>query len=194
MTTPHGFAHHLASLPPSVGTTVLIGVDGFSGAGKTALAGDLAQHDEVTVVSVEEFYLGWEGLAEAPARALAGLVEPLHHGETPRWRPWDWEHDREGPEQERPVTTRVVVLEGCGAGARALREHQALTVWVDADPSVRERRLRTREDWPLYAPHRDAWRRTEQALAEREELPGAADLVVRRHPDGSLDTEPSRHR
>lgn len=194
MTSIDSFATHLTSLPPSAGATVLVGIDGFSGAGKTALAEDLARHDEITVVSIEEFYVGWAGLAEGPARAVAGLVEPLRRGETPRWRPWDWEHDTEGPAQDRPLSSTVVVLEGCGAGARVLREHEALTVWVDADAQEREGRLRDREDWPLYAPHRDAWRRTEQALAEREGLPGAADVVVRRRADGSVDIATSPHR
>lgn len=188
MTAPDAFSSTLTSLPASVGDTVLVGIDGFSGAGKTALADDLAAHSDITVISIEEFYLGWAGLAEGPARAVAGLVEPLRRGEQPRWRAWDWEHETEGPERERPVRTRVVVLEGCGAGARVLRGHEALTVWVDADPDEREGRLRDREDWPLYAPHRDAWRRAEHALAEREGLPGAADVVVRRGANGSVET------
>lgn len=187
MTALDAFASTLTSLPASVGDTVLVGVDGFSGAGKTALAEDLAVHSDITVISIEEFYLGWAGLAEGPARAVAGLVEPLRRDEQPRWRAWDWEHEKEGPERERPVRTRVVVLEGCGAGARVLRGHEALTVWVDADPDEREGRLRDREDWPLYAPHRDAWWRAEHGLAEREGLPGAADVVVRRGVNGSVE-------
>ncbi|GAA4783633.1 hypothetical protein GCM10023200_16380 [Actinomycetospora chlora] len=188
------FVARLRALPPSAGDTVLVGIDGFSGAGKTALAQDLARHEDVSVVSIEEFYLGWEGLEVGPERARAGLVEPLRERRTPRWRAWDWDHDREGPERDRPVRTPVVVLEGCGAGARVLREHQALTVWVDADPDERERRLRAREDWALYAPHRDVWRAREEALAVREGLPEGADLVVRRHPDGLLDTRASPRR
>ncbi|MFC5136953.1 hypothetical protein ACFPK1_01800 [Actinomycetospora rhizophila] len=187
MTALDAFTSTLTSLPASVGDTVLVGVDGFSGAGKTALAEDLAVHSDITVISIEEFYLGWAGLAEGPARAVAGLVEPLRRGEHPRWRAWDWEHGTEGPERERPIRTRVVVLEGCGAGARVLRGHEALTVWIDADPDEREGRLRDREDWPLYAPHRDAWWRAEHGLAEREGLPGAADVVVRRGANGSVE-------
>jgi hypothetical protein len=192
--TTDEFVAHLRSLLPSAGDTVLVGIDGFSGAGKTALAHDLARHEQIAVASIEEFYLGWEGLEAGPDRALEGLVEPLRHHHTPRWRAWDWEHGREGPEQERPVRTHVLVLEGCGAGARVLREHQALTVWVDADPDERERRLRARDDWALYVPHRDAWRAREQALAAQEGLPGAADLVVRRHSDRLLDTRASPRR
>lgn len=185
------FAASLASLPPSAGDTILVGVDGFSGAGKTALSEVLGRREGIQVVSIEEFYPGWDGLAQGPARAVDGLVEPLRDRRTPRWRSWDWEHDREGAETERPLPGPVVVLEGCGAGARVLRAHQALTMWVDAAPQERERRLREREDWPLYAPYREAWQHREQALAVQEGLPDAADALVRYHPDGRLDIRPS---
>ena len=188
------FAASLASLPPSAGDTILVGVDGFSGAGKTALSEALGRREGIQVVSIEEFYPGWDGLAQGPARAVEGLVEPLRDRRTPRWRSWDWEHDREGAETERPLPGPVVVLEGCGAGARVLRAHQALTVWVDAAPQERERRLREREDWPLYEPHREAWQHREHALAVQEGLPEAADALVRYHPDGGLDMRPSPRR
>ncbi|WP_328304042.1 hypothetical protein [Actinomycetospora sp. NBC_00405] len=181
----------LASLPPSAGDTILVGVDGFSGAGKTALSEALGRREGVQVVSIEEFYPGWDGLAQGPPRAADGLVEPLRNRRTPRWRSWDWEHDREGPERERPLPGPVVILEGCGAGARVLRAHQALTVWVDVAPHERERRLREREDWPAYAPHREAWQHRERALAVQEGLPEAADALIRYHSDGSLDIRPS---
>jgi hypothetical protein len=89
------------------------------------------------------------------------------------------------------VEQRVVVLEGRGAGARVPREHQALTVWVAAEAGEREWRLRARPDWPLYPPHRAAWRSTEEALAAQEGLPEAADVVVRWDADGSLDMRTS---
>ena len=75
-----------------------------------------------------------------------------------------------------------------------LRAHQALTVWVDAESHERERRLREREDWPLYEPHREAWQHREHALAVQEGLPEAADTLVRYHPDGRLDMRPSPRR
>jgi hypothetical protein len=173
---------------------VLVGIDGFSGAGKTALAAALGRCDDVAVVSIEEFYRGWDGLTDGPERAVAGLVGPLVEGRTPAWRAWDWAGDREGPRVARPLPQRVVVLEGCGAGARVLRAHEALTVWVDAPAAERERRLRARADWALYAPHRAAWRRRERAFAAGEGLPEDADTVVRWHPDGWVDMRSSPRR
>jgi hypothetical protein len=166
----------------------LLGIDGFSGAGKTTLAVELRRADPtVTVLSLETFYLGWDGMAAGPGRAVAQLVAPLTRGEVPVVEPWDWRHDRVAVPRRRPVGP-LVVLEGCGVGARPLRGALSLLVWVDADPADRERRLHARDDWPVYAPHRAAFERQEQALAAADGTRAAADVVVTRGGDGSWTT------
>ena len=169
---------------PGTGVRIL-GVDGFSGSGKTTLADALARVDGVSVVSIEAFYPGWDGLAAGVDRALAQLVLPLRAGRVPTVRPWDWEHGTEGPPTPWPVGP-TVVLEGCGAGAVALRRHQDLTVWVHAEPAERERRLRARADWALYRPFRAGFERQEQDLARRDRTAEHADLVVAVDPDGGI--------
>lgn len=170
--------------PPRAGAVRLLGVDGFSGAGKTTLALDLRRADPtVTVLSLEIFYLGWEGLAAGPRRARDQLVGPLDRGEVPVVEPWDWRHDVVAAPRRLPVGP-LVVLEGCGAGARVLRDAFSLLVWVDADPAAREHRLHARDDWAAYAPHRATFERQEQTLAAVEGTRGAADVVVTRTADG----------
>jgi uridine kinase len=186
--TAHERAAHLLerarAAPPRAGPVRLLGIDGFSGAGKTTLADDLRRADPtVTVLSIETFYLGWEGLAAGPGRAYEQLVEPLRRGEVPVVEPWDWRHDRVAPPRRRPVGP-LVVVEGCGAGAPPLREALSLLVWVDADPDERERRLHARADWADYAPHRAGFERQEQALAAIHGTRAAADVVVTRAADG----------
>jgi hypothetical protein len=189
-----GAAHLLErarAAPPRAGTVRLIGIDGFSGAGKTTLALDLRRDDPtVTVLSIEAFYLGWEGLAAGPRRAHDQLVEPLRRGEVPVVEPWDWRHDRVASPRRLPVGP-LVVVEGCGAGAALLRGSLSLLVWVDADPAERERRLRARDDWAVYAPHRAAFERQEQALAATHGTRAAADVVVTRAADGRLSSPTS---
>ncbi|HEY2190692.1 MAG TPA: hypothetical protein VGH76_00120 [Actinomycetospora sp.] len=156
--------------------------------GKTSLALHLRRADPtITVLSLETFYLGWEGLAAGPRRAVEQLVEPLGRGEVPVVEPWDWRHDRVSCPRRRPVGS-LVVLEGCGAVARPLRDALDLAVWVDADPAERERRLRDRDDWAVYAPHRDSFARQEQELAATAGSRAAADLVVTRSADGTWST------
>jgi hypothetical protein len=184
MREAHLLLDRARAAPPRAGTVRLLGIDGFSGAGKTTLALDLRRADPtVTVLSIETFYLGWEGLAAGPQRARDQLVEPLRRGEVPVVEPWDWRHDRVAAPRRRPVGP-LVVVEGCGAGAPPLREALSLLVWVDADPAERERRLRARDDWAAYAPHRAAFERQEQALVAGHGARAAADVVVTRAEDG----------
>jgi hypothetical protein len=139
------------------------------------------------VLSIETFYLGWEGLAAGPPRAHEQVVLPLIRGDVPVVEPWDWRHDRVAHPRPRPVGP-VVVLEGCGAGARPLRDAFSLLVWVDAEPAERERRLHARDDWALYAPHRSTFERQEQELAATEGTRAAADVVVTHAVDGTWFT------
>jgi hypothetical protein len=183
-TTPDDLLRRLRSAPPAAGTVRLLGIDGFSGAGKTTLALALRRADPtLTMLSLETFSLGWDGLAAGPERAHQQLVEPLTRGDVPVVEPWDWRHDRVAPPRRRPVGP-VVVVEGCGVGARPLRDALSLLVWVDADPAERERRLRDRDDWPVYEPHRAAFERQEQALAAAHGSRAAADVVVTLCPSG----------
>lgn len=153
-------------------------IDGFSGAGKTTLARALRRADpEVTVQSIEAFYLGWDGLAAGPRRAAEQLLEPVRRGEVPEVSPWDWRRDEVAPARRRAVSG-LLVLEGVGAAARPLRDLASLSVWVDAPAATRDARLRERDDWAGYAPHRAAFERQEQALAAAEHTRDAVDVVV----------------
>lgn len=142
----------------------LVTVDGFSGAGKSTRAQELAGALDAPLLEIEDLCPGWDGLVRAPELARRGIGDPLAAGEALRWTSWDWEHDRPGPARTRPPAG-VVVLEGCGAGAAALAPVTSLAIWVDAPVDVREERLRARPDWPLYAPYRESWRRAEESLA-----------------------------
>ncbi len=155
----------------------LLCVDGFSGSGKTTVARALAGHLRAPLLTLDEIYPGWDGLAAAPLIARDGIGDPLAAGRTLRWPTWDWDAGGPGPWREHPPAP-VVVLEGCGAGARVLAPVTALLVWVDAGADERERRLRERADHATYAPFRDRWRAQEQALAAAEDLPGRAGLVL----------------
>ncbi|MFD9028947.1 uridine kinase [Streptomyces parvulus] len=126
----HDLAARLRRLPPSCGPVRLIGVDGHAGSGKSTFAGrlatelggapvlrldDIASHDEL---------FGWTG------RLLDQVIEPLRRGETARYSPYDWHSRRFGPPRPLPAAP-VVLVEGVGAGRRAVRPHLALLFWMD---------------------------------------------------------------
>ena len=163
---------------PPVGAVRLVTVDGYSGAGKTRLTGRLARAlGRVPTVHLDFFYPGWEGLAAVVPLAVEWVAEPLVSGRPARWRRYDWSADRFAEWHETPWAP-VVVLEGCGAGAAALRPFTSTAVWVETPAAQREERLRARLDWTRYAPHRALWVAQEEALFAAERPWERADVVV----------------
>ncbi|MBN9112606.1 MAG: hypothetical protein J0I34_27930 [Pseudonocardia sp.] len=157
--------------------TRLVTVDGFSGSGKSRIADAVGLELVAPVLSLEELYPGWDGLAAAVPLAVDWMARPLAEGRPARWWPWDWTRGaRAGARELAPVP--VVLLEGCGAGAAALRPFTDVAVWVECDAATRERRLRARPDWPGYAPFRERWAAQETAWHARERTADHADLVI----------------
>jgi predicted kinase len=176
-----GLAELIRSRPP-VGPVRLVTVDGFSGAGKTELADRLGAALAAPVVHLDDIYPGWDGLAAAVPLAVRWIAEPLSRGRPARWRRYDWAAGRFAEWHDVPPAP-VVVLEGCGAGAAALRPYAATAIWVEVPPEQREARLRGRPDWPGYAAHRARWAAQEDALL----TPEHADVVVHNTTAGTGD-------
>ncbi|MEO3975138.1 hypothetical protein [Streptomyces sp. CAU 1734] len=177
----------LRALPPSCGPVRLIGVDGHAGSGKstfaarlaTALGGrggppapvlhldDLATHEEP---------FGWT------ERLLAQVIEPLARGGTARYAPYDWTARRfTGP---RPLPAApVILIEGVGAGRRAVRPHLARLLWMDRSAEESWRRGRDRDGTALTA-FWDGWTVAEMRHFSADPSRDFADALVRERPEG----------
>ncbi|MEW2302926.1 hypothetical protein AB0958_23620 [Streptomyces sp. NPDC006655] len=178
--------HHLASalrnLPPSCGPVRLVAVDGHAGSGKTTFAGRLAgalggapvlHLDDIA--SHEELF-GWTG------RLLTQVIEPLGRGETAHYSPYDWRTRRFGPSRPLPPAP-VVLVEGVGAGRRALRPHLARLLWMELPHEESWTRGRARDG----AEQRDFWVRwVEEEREHFAEDPSRpyADLLVTQSQQG----------
>ncbi|MEU4145179.1 uridine kinase family protein [Streptomyces parvulus] len=148
----HDLAARLRRLPPSCGPVRLIGVDGHAGSGKSTFAGrlaaelggapvlrldDIASHDEL---------FGWTG------RLLDQVIEPLRRGGNASYSPYDWHSRRFGPPRPLPAAP-VVLVEGVGAGRRAVRPYLALLFWMDLPAEEAWARGRARDG----AEQREFW-------------------------------------
>ncbi len=113
-------ASRIRRLPPSCGPVRLVGVDGHAGSGKTTFAEQLAVAlGDAPLLRLDDI-ASHEALFDWTARLLDQVIEPLAQGRTARYAPYDWRARRFGPPRPLPPAP-VVLVEGVGAGRRALR-------------------------------------------------------------------------
>ncbi len=166
----------------------VVSVEGRSGSGKSTVAARVCRSlgdrgEAVALLTMEDLYPGWDGLAEAPALLREWVLLPLAEGRAPAWHRYDWEHAEFGAEWVGLPADLLhhggtLVVEGCGSGAAPVRDLTDLLVWVEADPRTRARRLDGREDAEQYAPHRASWARQEDTLYADDPPRERADLLV----------------
>lgn len=175
-TSPAAFlAERVRRRAPACGVTRVIAIDGRSGAGKTALALDLADQLGAPILHLERLYPGWHGLARTPA-IVRSLLADLSVGELGSARQWDWATDQPGSRLTvRP--TSELIIEGVGAGAGVLRPFLSHLVWLEAPASERRRRALAR-DGDTYEPWWDVWAAQEDRYLASDLTPESADLII----------------
>ncbi|MGW5617506.1 uridine kinase family protein [Streptomyces sp. NPDC003877] len=123
-------ASRIRRLPPSCGPVRLVGIDGHAGSGKTTFTGELAGALGGAPVLRLDDVASHDALFDWTGRVLEQVIAPLAHGRTAHYSPYDWRARRFGAPRALPPAP-VLLLEGVGAGRRALRPHLALLVWLD---------------------------------------------------------------
>ncbi|MET3768271.1 uridine kinase [Marisediminicola sp. UYEF4] len=158
-------------------------VDGGSGSGKSTLARLLVAQwaanrpgEKVSLVRLDDFYPGWDGLEVAARQVTDDLLAPLAAGQPGRWRRWDWTNGAHA-EWHSVDPASALVVEGSGALGRASRALATLGVWVELDADERRRRAIAR-DGEAYEPHWDRWAAQEARFAAREHPDRLADVVI----------------
>ncbi|MFD9509114.1 uridine kinase family protein [Streptomyces mirabilis] len=175
-------AARLRALPPSCGPVRLIGVDGHAGSGKTTFAGRLsaALGDAPVLhlddIATHEELFGWT------RRLLRQVVEPLSRGETARYVPYDWSARAFGPVRELPPAP-VILLEGVGAGRRALRPYLARLLWMELARDEAWTRGR-RRDGEAQSAFWAGWVAAERQHFVEDPSKPFADLLVRQCSEG----------
>ncbi len=156
----------------------LVVVDGPAGSGKTTLAAQLTDAlGPAPTVHQDDLYEGWEAGPDGGAARLAQWVlTPLAAGRRARYRRYDWPSGEYAEWHDVP-SSAYLVIEGCGAGARAVDALDRLLVWVEADDAERLRRGLARDG----ADEREHWLRwmvAEEAHYARERTRERADVRI----------------
>jgi uridine kinase len=125
-------------------------IDGWAGAGKTTLASHLAQtfsdRGSVFIVHMDDLYQGWDDpLGQALTEALTTIVHAHLNKESFTFSAFNWITMAPGDEIAIPVVDHLI-LEGVGAGQRAIRDHVDSKIWVEIEPVVGLQRVLERDE------------------------------------------------
>ncbi|MGY1836854.1 uridine kinase [Blastococcus sp. SYSU DS0510] len=174
------------SLPPRLGGTRLVVVDGPAGSGKTTFAARLAAAlgPGTPVVHMDDLYAGWT-LTGAVSRLAAGVLRPLAEGRPGAYHRYDWAAGGFSPDLVPVPPGPVLLVEGCGSAARRLDRWTTTRIWIEAPPPLRLARGLARDGEGLAGEWR-RWLGTEAAAFAAEDTRRRADLRV----DGAADGPP----
>jgi len=158
------------------GGRLVVLIDGRSGAGKSTLAAELANclagrlGRPIQVVSLDDCYPGWGGLAAAAAMVLTMLVPAA-----PGYQRYDWALGR--PAEWVPLDpASPIIIEGSGALTRAAAPKAGLRVWLDAPEPVRRQAVEHR-DGPAGS-WWAAWAAQEMAHMAADDPESLADVAI----------------
>ncbi|MEV8395523.1 MULTISPECIES: hypothetical protein [unclassified Streptomyces] len=179
----------LRALPPSCGPVRLIAVDGHAGSGKstfaTRLSAELAGAPVLRLddVATHEQFFAWG------ERLRTQVIEPFSRGASARYAPYDWTLRRFTAPRTLPPAP-VVIIEGVGAGRRALRPYLARLFWTDRDAEGAWERGR-RRDGPTLSAFWNEWTTAEtRHFAGDPSRPFADALVTERQMGYLIRTGP----
>lgn len=161
-------------------------VDGGSGAGKSTLARELVSHlrsracqhahpadplARTQLVSLDDCYPGWQGLA-----AGAAMIPDMLRAQNPGYPTWDWVTHQTSGWVELDAGAGIVI-EGCGALTPHNRELASAGLWVELDAETRKLQALDR-DGEGYRPWWDLWAAQERAHWQQHRPQRLADVVV----------------
>ncbi|MFJ9851107.1 uridine kinase [Streptomyces sp. NPDC101150] len=169
-------AARLRALPPSCGPVRLIAVDGHAGSGKSTFAGRLADALGGAPVVHTDDLATHDELFTWHERFREQVVEPLSRGESAHYWLYDWARCAFTERRELPPAP-VVLIEGVGAGRRALRPHLACLLWMELTREHSWERGQLR-DGPGLSVFWDGWIRAERRHFAADPSRPYADLLV----------------
>jgi cytidylate kinase len=192
--TYRALADRLARIEPiAPARCIVVGIDGWSGAGKSFFADRLCQELGAALIRTDDVMPGWDSLARTIDLLERWILIPLAAGRPAVWRRFDWDLMR-AAEWAEVAPTRTLVIEGCGIGHRRLAPYLSYLIWVSAPAQVRRTRLPGREDWEMYRPFVDMFAAQERALRAGDDPEQRADLLVCNDASAEGPTRPAGDR
>ena len=126
----------LPTLVPKCGQSVVITIDGPAGSGKTTLANLIeSQLASSFTVHMDDLYEGWQStLTPELTVKLGALLAKVRDTSQVAFRPFDWHKSAQAELIDLPAP-KYLILEGVGAGVRAIRNFVSLALWIEVPES-----------------------------------------------------------
>lgn len=162
------------------GSARIIAIDGPAGSGKTTLADELCDRlSDCTVVHMDDLYDGWNQdlISELCGRIETQILKPMSLGHKASYQAYDW-HQGLFTNTQTIDNPEFLILEGVGAANPKLKQYFALSIWVEAQPTLLLDRLIARDGQQM----RDrlvTWQVHEAEYFKELDVRSSVDLVVR---------------
>jgi uridine kinase len=171
--------------------TLLVGIDGGGGAGKSTLAREIRHAlEDVAVVEFDDFYRPSteRNLRDASGdqevggnfdwrRLRSQVLLPLAYDESARYQRYDWVADELADWVVIPAGGTVIV-EGCYSMRSALFTFYDYTIWVEMPPELRLQRGLARSGEDTRERWLNEWLPEESRYVEAENPSARARLVI----------------
>jgi uridine kinase len=164
----------IAAAPPRCGPVRVVAVDGGAAAGKSGLAGWLAERlTDCAVLHLDDLLDGWAGQFDYADRLHRDVLDPLSLGRPGSYHRYDWTAGRFAETVTVPVPETLIV-EGVSAIA-GCAQTVSVAILLDVERAERERRWVER-DGPVQQSWLDWLDAEDRFFAEHPPPPGTIVL------------------
>ncbi|USK47025.1 uridine kinase family protein [Cytobacillus oceanisediminis] len=175
---------------PKKQSTLLIGIDGCGGSGKSTFANKLKDKcSNVTVVHMDDFYLPSSKILKTHPekkpigadfdwkRVLNQVLDPISQNNEGHYQRYNWETDGLTEWHTVPVGG-IVIIEGVYSIRKELAKKYDFTIWVDCPRDLRLSRGLERDGEEARDMWENNWMISEDIYIEEHKPFERADLIV----------------
>lgn len=155
--------------------TLLIGIDGCGGAGKSTLAEQIREISaDVKIVRMDDFYyrndFDWQRLKRC-------VLKPLRQNRAAHYQRYDWQTEKLA-ERHKIEIGGIVVVEGVYSTRCELADFYDYKIWVECPREIRLMRGIERDGEAMRGKWENQWMPEEDFYAANDKPKERADLIV----------------
>lgn len=164
---------------------ILIGIEGFGGAGKSTIAAELAKHLGGTfIVGIDDFIVkekltepSWDTGAFDRARLEQQVLIPFTNSQPASYQKLLWQTNQLSERIQIPVVD-YLIIEGISSYHPDIEKYYDYKIWVETPIDVANSRGHTRDGSNENAQYWDLWSQNDLAYQQKHHPELVADFVI----------------